>query len=273
MDFRTKTLLEYVDRNQLGLEVGPSYNPVAPKSGGWRVETVDYLDAPALREKYKAWGVDVSKVEDVDYVISGGLGDAIPDRAGKYGWIIASHVIEHTPDFVRFLQDCETLLVDGGVLSLAVPDKRYCFDVFQPHTSTGMVLQAYWEKRTRHSASLVFDGHANHTTNDAGLAWSDAAPSNYALVHTLAEAKAITDGFRADNGYIDVHAWRFTPSGMRLVLQDLREMGHTSLGVITSTQTYGFEFFCTLKKGYKPEPTPRLELLRATLSECNQARP
>jgi hypothetical protein len=66
---REQKILQSIDRGGKGLEIGPSYNPVAPKSQGWNVEIVDHLDADGLRRKYTAWSIDVSKIEDVDHII------------------------------------------------------------------------------------------------------------------------------------------------------------------------------------------------------------
>ena len=51
------------DRNGVGLEIGPSYNPVVSKASGARVETLDHCDQKALLEKYKNSKVDVEKIE------------------------------------------------------------------------------------------------------------------------------------------------------------------------------------------------------------------
>ena len=40
-------------------------------------------------------------------------------------------MIEHTPDLIAFLADCDAVLKDTGVLSLVIPDKRYSFDRFR----------------------------------------------------------------------------------------------------------------------------------------------
>ena len=188
MDFRTKKLLTHVNRAGAGLEIGPSYNPVTPKAAGWNVKIADHLTAKDLRAKYQAWQVDVSKVEEVDYVLDGSGLSGI-DAAQAFDWIIASHVIEHSPDLVRFLQDCSRLLKPSGVLSLAVPDKRYCFDYFQSLTSTGMVLDAYWSGRQRHSPGNMFDTYANHVSKGGVIAWSPTSDGKLATVHTLQEAK------------------------------------------------------------------------------------
>jgi hypothetical protein len=37
--------MAHADLTGLGLEIGPSYNPLLPKSEGYRVRTADHLDA------------------------------------------------------------------------------------------------------------------------------------------------------------------------------------------------------------------------------------
>ena len=145
------------DPTGFGLEVGPSYNPFLPKTKGFRVETIDHADAATLREKYRD---DAGQIEEVDYISDGRSMAEIIGRPERYDFIFASHVIEHVTDIVRFLQDCETLLKPAGRLVLAVPDKRYCFDVLRPLTTVGQALQAYVEKRQRHPAGVLYDHFA-----------------------------------------------------------------------------------------------------------------
>jgi hypothetical protein len=45
-------------------------------------------------------------------------------------------------DLIRFLNDCDSLLKKAGILSLAVPNKRYSFDHFRPITGIGRVVDA-----------------------------------------------------------------------------------------------------------------------------------
>jgi len=121
---RDGILLRGIDRQALGLEIGPSHRPVAAKRNGFNVRILDHLDAPGLRAKYADHGVDVAAIEEVDYVWRGESLEALVGGE-RFAWIIASHVIEHVPDFIGFLGSCERILAPGGVLSLAVPDKRY----------------------------------------------------------------------------------------------------------------------------------------------------
>src|SRR5690606_33473322 len=125
---RRAILLSMLDRDGRGLEIGPSHNPVAPKREGFRVEVVDHADRATLVGKYRGHGVDVDLIEDVDFVWSGESYAELTGKSSHYDWIIASHVIEHVPDLVGFVKACAEVLHDGGVLALAVPDKRFCFD-------------------------------------------------------------------------------------------------------------------------------------------------
>jgi SAM-dependent methyltransferase len=153
---REDKALYALNKKGAGLEIGPSHHPIAPKSRGFNVHILDHASAEELRAKYKGHGVNLDNVENVDFVWSG---QSLPDLIGRtacYDWIIASHVIEHVPDLGSFLQQCEALLKTDGVLSLVIPDKRYCFDYFSPPSTTGSVLDAWAEKRIRPSAGLMW---------------------------------------------------------------------------------------------------------------------
>ena len=135
------------------LEIGPSYHPIIPKSEGWRTTIIDHANQAELAAKYAEMGVQtVSSIEPVDYVWrEGPLTDIVPaSQHGKYDGLIASHVAEHLPDLVGFLQQAATLLKPSGVIVLALPDKRLCFDFFQPLTMVGDLIAAHVEGRARH---------------------------------------------------------------------------------------------------------------------------
>jgi hypothetical protein len=68
---RSETLRSMFETSGKGLETGPSHNPLMPKTAGFDVEILDYLDAEGLRRKYAAASVDLSAVEEVDYIADG----------------------------------------------------------------------------------------------------------------------------------------------------------------------------------------------------------
>lgn len=245
---RVQKALALVDREGLGLEVGPSHNPIAPKRQGFRVHTVDHLSADELRAKYQGHDVDLDAIEEVDFVWRG---EPLPELVGgtaRYDWIVASHVLEHIPDPVAFLDGCRRILRPGGVLSLILPDKRCCFDEYMPLTTTGDWLDAHHQGRTRPSPGQVFEHHADAVARQGRIAWplGDAAPPN--LVHDLATA---ADRWRraSDDEYIDSHLWRFVPASFRLLVQDLRDLGLTDLAIKRDWDTAGHEFHAVLGTG------------------------
>ncbi len=246
---RNEKIMGGCKRDGIGLEIGASYNPVAPKKAGYRVEVLDHADQNTLRQKYADFKVDLNNIEEVDYVWTGEPLDQLTGKKDYYDWIIASHVIEHTPDLVSFLQQCETMLKPRGLLCLALPDHRYCFDFFRPISTPGDVIQAYLEKRRRHSLGAIWD-HCSMITQKGGtVAWSRAHSGDYTLIYpSLTEAQQQIA--LAQNGpeHIDVHSWCFTPSSFKLILQDLGAVPYIKLRQHRFFNTQGCEFIVQLEK-------------------------
>jgi hypothetical protein len=48
---REKKIRSFIDTKRLGLEIGPSFAPICPKSAGYKVETIDHLSQDDLRKK------------------------------------------------------------------------------------------------------------------------------------------------------------------------------------------------------------------------------
>jgi hypothetical protein len=185
------------------------------------VEVLDYLDAEGLRQKYLEAGLDVSAVEEVDFVSDGRpMAEVIGDRH-RYDWIVASHVIEHVPDLVSFLVDCEALVRPGGSLVLAVPDKRCCFDILRPISTVGQVLQAHVDGRTRPSPGIIFDDVAYARKRNGHIGWSLSERSALQEVRPIGDAWELFERSRKSDVYIDMHCWVFVPSSFRLIVKSL----------------------------------------------------
>jgi glycosyltransferase involved in cell wall biosynthesis/SAM-dependent methyltransferase len=245
---RLDKALLMIDRAGLGLEIGPSHNPIAPKKHGFNVHILDHANADELREKYKGHGVNLDNIEDVDFVWHGEPLHELVGREQCYDWIIASHVIEHTPDLITFLTECERLLKPSGVLSLIIPDKRYCFDYFNAPTSTGELLDAFEQRRKRPSAGKVFDHFSGAAKLNGHIAWGADSQGTIEFVHDLAEARDCWKRARITEDYIDVHNWRFTPSSFGLLLGDLQALRLTNFEIKAEFDTAGCEFYVTLGK-------------------------
>jgi SAM-dependent methyltransferase len=160
---RNAAILRGLDRATARiLEIGPSYGPIAPKRAGWRTTVVDHTDRAGLVAKYTPLNVDVSAIEEVDRIWDGRPIEMIipAEDHGTYDALIASHVIEHIVDPISFLASADRLIAPEGRVLLAVPDLRPCFDCMRPPSTTGQVIAAWREKRTRHAWSAVFDALA-----------------------------------------------------------------------------------------------------------------
>ena len=119
-----------------GIEIGALHNPLEiPKSA--RVRYVDHLAVDELRTQYPELAneplVSVDVVDDGERL--GKIGDATQD------FVIANHFLEHCEDPLGALGNMIRVLRPGGVLYLAVPDKRYTFDVDRPVTPTDHLLR------------------------------------------------------------------------------------------------------------------------------------
>jgi SAM-dependent methyltransferase len=107
-----------------GIEIGALHRPLHLPAAA-RVRYVDRYDEAGLRSHYPELAelalVPVDVVDDGETL--GSLDDASVD------FVIANHFIEHTQSPLATLRSHLRVLRPGGVLYLAVPDKRRTFDV------------------------------------------------------------------------------------------------------------------------------------------------
>jgi SAM-dependent methyltransferase len=272
MKDRQSILYSLFDVSGVGLEIGASYNPIVPKASGHRIEVLDYTTAEVLREKYRNEpNVDVSRIEEVDYVSDGRSIVEVVGKRNHYDYIVASHNIEHVPDLLGFLRDCQTLLKDTGVLVLAVPHKTRCFDLLQPLSTTGQVLQASLEKRTRHTPGSVFDYEAYSVSCNETPIWTRGERGRIEFGHTLQDARDAFGRAKEGSHYIDIHAWHFVPSSFRLVMHELAELGYIGLRERSFIDTRKGEFFVSMDMKGSGRPVDRLALLKRAQSEYSAA--
>ena len=280
MPTRSEILMAPAPPNGRVIEIGPSFNPIAPKAAGWDSYSVDHTNRAGLVAKYgNDPTVDVSRIEEVDFVWSGGLiSDAVPsDLHATFDAFIASHVIEHTPDLIGFLNSAATLLKPEGIVVLAVPDKRYCFDYFQPLTTTGQLLEAHAQQRTRHSQRLGFDHIAYAIAGGGAGAWGQHPLHGLRFMHSVEQARDLFGSMEAEHGYVDIHAWRFTPASFEVLLLELARLDVIDWRIERTTESEGCEFYAWLRRGGKaaaaalsPEAMQvrRMGLLKRTLVEA-----
>jgi len=268
---RAETLLRGLDKKSKVIEIGPSFAPLTPKRDGWNAFVVDHDTREGLIAKYRAdpHVANVNLIEDVDHVWRGGsIADAIPAADhGTFDAFIASHVIEHTTDVVTFLEAAQRLLKPDGLVILAVPDKRKCFDLYRPVSTTGAAIAAYREKRALHRPEVYFDFVAYHASKAGAAGWRMNDTSPKPLTAPLDQLLAHWDKAANATSYVDAHQWVFTPSSLALMVLDLAGLGLLDLRVEATQEADNTEFHAWLRKGREQLSPQELQAKRLTLME------
>ena len=228
-----------------GLEIGPYDRPIVHKKHG-PVKYLDYYSADELRAKSGAGRVP-EEVVDLDYVIQGKrIGEVVTE---KFDYVVASHVIEHVPNMIDWLNELSGVLVDGGRIFLAVPDKRYTFDIARPLTTTGQIIQNYKSGKTRPSYGDVFDVHRYHKKVNPAVVWQ--GKFNVEKVpYTFDIAFSEKQGNIALKRYFDCHCSVFTCESFLEIMADLLALSSIPFKVAAhqNNERPFNDFLCILKK-------------------------
>lgn len=121
-----------------GIEIGALHMPLKVPATV-KVKYVDRMSADDLRKQYPE--LDSKEMVDVDIVDDGELLETILDSTQDF--VIASHFLEHCQNPIGALINMLRVLKPGGVLYLAIPDKRCCFDADRPVTALDHIIKDY----------------------------------------------------------------------------------------------------------------------------------
>jgi 2-polyprenyl-3-methyl-5-hydroxy-6-metoxy-1,4-benzoquinol methylase len=248
---RNEKLLKNIDpAHQVGVEIGALASPIVTRQMG-QIRYVDHATTEALRLKYAHDpSIDIAKIVDVDYIWGEKRLEELTQAEAPFDYLIASHVIEHVPDLLGWLNEIRSILKPGGVLSLAIPDKRQCFDYNRQPTRLCEVLEAYLRQNRRPSSLQIFDFYASAvTTNKNEWVWSGTLEqgTTFKTSYTLSTAWEITKNTFTTNSYCDVHCWVFTPESFLDLLADMAELQLLKFEIIQFYPTEGCEFFVSLR--------------------------
>ncbi|MCL5980732.1 MAG: methyltransferase domain-containing protein [Gammaproteobacteria bacterium] len=259
---RNEKALKHINKDGIGLEIGPSHNPIAPKRSGYKVHILDHADRKQLIDKYKSHSVNIDNIEDVDFVCRGESYADITGNSRQYDWIIASHVIEHMPDLIGFILDCDSILKNDGVISLVVPDKRYCFDHFRPISGISKIIDAHIQKCTTHTAGNIAEYMLNVTAKGGQIGWDKNFVGGYKLMHSLQDALNEMNSALMGGKYLDIHAWCFVPSSFRLIINDLYDLKLIPFREVGFYPTNGHEFYVAIGRNGDGIHETRLDMLK-----------
>lgn len=245
---RATTLIENLDLEKQGLEIGPLDKPIVPKNGT-AVLYADHLPTDELREKYRGHKlVSSDLIQGVDIVVGpAGIRDAVGSR--RFNYVVASHVIENIPNPLGWLNEIYGFLEPGGILSLAIPDKRYCFDRLRGLTTAADWAGAWLQKTTKPTPAQILDALSNEVNHDGDITWlANIGPDELTHARHPREALRIAVEAFESNKYFDVHCWVFTPASFCDLLRRLSIFGLLNFYVANFHDSVGHEFFIQLRK-------------------------
>jgi hypothetical protein len=248
---RREKLLSGLDLStSVGVEIGPLCSPAVTKSEG-NIVYVDHADTDTLRKKYADDpAVNVEGIVEVDAVWGKQTLEACL-KGEKADYVIASHVVEHVPDMITWLEEIEAILRPGGSLRLVVPDRRFTFDFLRRESRLCDIVNAYVLKARTPLPIAILDFFISMRQVDLQAAWEGKLPPDLPRVpgHDLNGGMGVSRDQIANGNYHDVHCWVFTPRSFTDLFAEASAGGliHFACDAIYDTEPGQLEFVAVLR--------------------------
>ena len=184
-----------------GIEIGALHNPLELPDGA-RVRYVDRLPVEDLREHYPE--LEGEELVDVDVIDDGEELATIADESVDF--VVANHFLEHCEDPIKALLSMFRVLRPGGIIYLAVPDKRYTFDRNRPVTPLEHLVADHRDgsERSRRQHYEEWARHVDEVDEQRVAAHADELIERGYSIHfhvwTDAEARRLLEAVRDEHG-------------------------------------------------------------------------
>lgn len=267
-----------------GLEIGPLHNPRVNKSDS-DVKYVDHASRDELIAKYaddEGFDELAPQIVETDFICNGS--QTLKECVGAWGpvdYVVAGHVIEHVANPAGWLRQVYEVLKPGGVLSLVIPDKRYCFDARRDESTLAQLVDLDLRDVQLPTYQQIFDHFSNFMPGvsaqqlwdglDPAPLWRTDVPSPY----RYAFDKCMQ--VKQSGQYIDLHATTYTPASFAAIMGGLVELKLTDFEIadLFPTEAGSLEFFVTLRRSTLTDEVTRLqqqndsiERALSTLASC-----
>jgi SAM-dependent methyltransferase len=217
-----------------------------------QVTYVDYADTQTLRKNYESFpDHDADKIVEVDAVwgdktLSEALGEGV-----QKDFVVASHVIEHVPDVITWLQEIGSILKPDGTVRLAIPDRRYCFDIRRRDSTVAEVIYSHMMRARKPLPHQILDFGLNFHAVDCMEVWNGTAEIPEIIDSERVEHEMLVAQSVMQSGeYLDIHCWVFTPLTFARLMQQLSAAGLVNFACKHwfDTARYELEFFIVMEK-------------------------
>jgi SAM-dependent methyltransferase len=142
-----------------GLEIGALQRPL-PVPSRCQVSYVDRMPLVDLLRHYpELRGLPIQKPDLID---DGETLGQVADQSQDF--VVANHLLEHCENPLKTLMNFSRVLKPGGILYMAVPDKRFTFDIDRPVTPYAVLAETYQQGHRRDREALYSEWTAlvNH---------------------------------------------------------------------------------------------------------------
>lgn len=250
MESRNRKLTATLNLMGSGIEYGPLDKPILAKPKH-NVRYVDYASRENLAAHYAHDpNVDKGRIPEIDIVTGGHSADKFI-AANSLDYVVASHVWEHVPDFLGWLESNLTILRRGGRLAVAYPDKRYTFDLRRNSSRISDIIAAYVAKSTKPTLAQLADHFINAVRVSPQAAWSGAATdNNVPPIHAPEKIIPLLTRLRDSDKYNDCHCWTFADYELPSALEALRQFVTLQFRVVDFIKTArdSHEFYISIEK-------------------------
>ena len=107
-----QNLKKYLPLDKPVMEIGPCSNPFLKKEEH-DIYYADISNAKDIAEHYKhVPAYDMTKIVPIDYVVNRTYLEAVGEK--RFHAVFSSHVVEHTSNIIKHLQEISQILVEGG---------------------------------------------------------------------------------------------------------------------------------------------------------------
>ena len=212
-----------------GLEIAPYFYPLLDKARH-DVRYVDCIDNDTIAKKAaENPGAIGREVPRIDWVWTPGkpLRSCIPADI-VFDYCVATHVMEHVPDTIGWLNQILEVMRDHAVLALALPDRRHTMDFYRRETTLGDVVGNWIHAPSRPTSAQIVDflSQSFYDTREDGRRFDLSQPFAAAPRHyTDDQALEFAANSHRQGNYLDVHCTVWTPTSFVDVMSRVVGMG------------------------------------------------
>ena len=139
----------------------------------------------------------------------------------------------------------------GGILSLAVPDKRFVFDAERDCSTLSSIVDAYFRGDKRPTPGAVAEFYLLSIAREGDITWDPFSKRQSASPTRRFSSAEVDEAVRKarEGEHVDIHVWSFTPKSFVRIIQQLLELGVLrGFEIVEEPRSREYEFMIALKR-------------------------